>query len=82
MKQFYEPNLGIDPNSPFARDTNGKLLRGSYWQDMSEHSIILTMKSGIGANLENAEKRAHLTDIGHANLIDEVCTQEILPPED
>ena len=82
MKQFHEPHLCIDPNNPFARDTNGKLVRESYWLDMSERSIILTMTSGIGANLENSEKRAHLTDIGHANLIDKVCSQEILPPED
>jgi hypothetical protein len=39
------------------------------------------MTSGIGANLTNDEKRAHLTDLGRAHLVDRVCPQEILPPD-
>ena len=37
--------------------------------------------NGIGANLTNDEKRAHLTDLRREHLIDQVCVQEILPPE-
>jgi hypothetical protein len=48
---------------------------------MSDRSLILAMTSGIGANLANPEKRAHLADIGREHLVDEVCVQEILPPE-
>jgi hypothetical protein len=33
------------------------------------------------ANLRNEEKRAHLTDLRREHLIDQVCTQEVLPPE-
>jgi hypothetical protein len=48
---------------------------------MSDRSTILAMTQGIGAALTNDEKRAHLADIGRAHLIDDVCVQEILPPE-
>ena len=27
MPRFYEPDLGADPNSPFARDASNKLVR-------------------------------------------------------
>jgi len=37
--------------------------------------------NGIGANLTNDEKRAHLSDLRREHLIDQVCVQEILPPE-
>jgi|TARA_B110000438_G_C15409723_1_gene477044 hypothetical protein len=82
MTQFYKPDLGIDFNNPFARDAENKLVRRSYWLDMSDHSIILAMTSGVGANIENSEKRAHLMDINRASLIEKICIQEILPPED
>ena len=36
---------------------------------------------GIGTALTADEKRAHLADIGRDHLVDQVCTQEILPPE-
>jgi len=39
------------------------------------------MNDGIGANLTNDEKRAHLTDLHRQHLIDQVCIQEILSPE-
>ncbi len=82
MTKFYLPDLSINPNNPFARDSDDQLIRRSYWLDMSDRSIIFTMTIGIGANLENSEKRAHLSDIGRAHLIEEVCVQEILPPID
>jgi hypothetical protein len=82
MTQLHKPDLGVNPNNPFARDADGKLVRRGYWLDMSDQSLVLTMTSGIGANLANPEKRAHLADIGREHLIDDVCVQEILPPED
>ncbi len=82
MTQFYQPDLGTNPDDPFARDADGKLVRRGYWLDMSDRSLILAMTSGIGANLENPEKRAHLADIGREQLVDEVCVQEVLPPEE
>ena len=82
MTQFYQPDLGTNPDDPFARDADGKLVRRGYWLDMSDRSLILTMTSGVGANLENPEKRAHLADIGREQLVDEVCVQEVLPPEE
>ena len=81
MTQFCRPDLGSNPDNPFARDAVGKLVRRGYWLDMSDQSIILVMTSGIGANLANPEKRAHLADIGREHLVDEVCVQEVLPPE-
>ena len=79
---FYVPDLGTDPDSPFARDEDGKLIRRSFWLDMSNRTLILAMTQGLGAHLTNDQKRAHLADIGREALIDQVCVQEILPPGD
>ena len=43
---------------------------------------LLAMTQGIGAHLTNDEKRAHLIDLKREHLIDQVCIQEILPPEE
>ena len=81
MPHFYKPDLTSDPNSPFVRDAAEKLVRRSYWLDMNDRSIVMAMTNGIGAHLTNDEKRAHLADLRRAHLIDQVCPQEILPPE-
>jgi hypothetical protein len=81
MANFHRPDLGADPESPFARDETGKLARRGYWLDMGDRSVVLTMTQGIGTSLTADEKRTHLEDIGRSHLIDQVCTQEILPPE-
>jgi hypothetical protein len=80
--RFYEPDLGADPNSPFARDASNKLVRRSYWLDMPDSTLVLVMTKGIGAHLTNDEKRAHLTDLKREHLIDQVCVQEILRPDE
>jgi hypothetical protein len=41
----------------------------------------MVMTQGIGAHLTKHEKRAHLSDLKREHLIDQVCIQEILPPE-
>ena len=81
MGRFHEPDLGRNPDDPFARDADGRLIRRSFWLDMSDRSLVLAMTQGVGAPLSNDHKRAHLADIGRAHLIDQVCVQEILPPE-
>lgn len=81
MLNFYQPDLGANAENPFARDADNKLIRRGYWLDMIDHSLILAMTQGIGANITNEQKRAHLADIGRANLIDQICIQEVLPPE-
>jgi hypothetical protein len=48
---------------------------------MDDRTLVMVMVNGIGRNLTNDEKRAHLADLGRAQLIDQVCIQEILPPE-
>jgi hypothetical protein len=48
---------------------------------MDDRTLVLVMTKGIGADLTNDEKRAHLVDLGRERLIDQVCIQEILPPE-
>ena len=82
MPQFYKPDLGANPDDPFARGENDKLVRRGFWLDMSDRSLVLAMTIGIGADLSNEQKRAHLADLNREHLIDEVCIQEILPPED
>jgi hypothetical protein len=81
MTHFYEPDLTVDPNSPFVRDAANKLVRRGYWMDMNDRTLIMILTQGIGANLTNDEKRAHLIDLKREHLIDQVCTQEMLLPE-
>jgi hypothetical protein len=64
-----------------VRDAAGKLVRRSYWMDMTDQTLVMAMTRGVGANLTNDEKRAHLTDLRRKHLIGQVCPQEILPPE-
>ncbi len=81
MARFFQPDLSIDLDSPFIRDGEDKLVRRSYWLDMDDRTLVMVMLNGIGANLTNEEKRAHLTDLRREHLIDQVCIQEMLPPE-
>ena len=81
MTRFYQPDLTRDINSPFIRDGADKLVRRSYWLDMDDRTLVMVMVNGIGANLTNDEKREHLADLRREHLIDQVCVQEILPPE-
>ena len=81
MSKYYSPDLGANPEDPFARDADGKLVRRSYWLGMSDQSVVLAMTQGVGAHIPNDQKRAHLEDIGRGSLIDDVCVQEVLPPE-
>ena len=81
MTRFHEPDLSANPDSPFVRDASKKLVRQGYWMDMTDQALVMVMAKGIGANLTNDKKRAHLIDLKRERLIDQVCTQEILPPE-
>jgi hypothetical protein len=49
--------------------------------DKSDKSLLMLMDRGIGSQLTNDEKRAHLLDIGRSHLIDDLFEPEILPPE-
>jgi hypothetical protein len=40
---------------------------------MTDQALVMVMTKGIGANLTNDEKRAHLIDLKRERLIDEVC---------
>src|SRR5437016_12357115 len=81
MTRFYQPDLSTDLDSPFIRDGEDKLIRRSYWLDMDDRTLVMVMVNGIGASLTNDEKRAHLIDLRRGHLIEQVCIQEILPPE-
>ncbi len=81
MPRYFEPDLTTNPDSPFVRDFSNKLVRRSYWMDMTDKTLVTVMTQGIGSNLTNDEKRAHLIDLKREHLIDQVCIQEILPPE-
>ena len=82
MSNFYSPDLSLNPEDPFARDGDGNLVRRGYWLDMGDRSIVMVMSQGIGVGLTNEQKKAHLTDIGRADLIDQVCVVEVLAPEE
>jgi hypothetical protein len=81
VTQFYQPDLSENIDNPFVRDGNNKLVRRTYWLDMNDRTLVMVMTNGIGANLTNDEKRAHLVDLRREHLFDQVCVQEILPPE-
>ena len=81
MSAFYKPDLETELDSPFVRDEEDILIRRSYWLDKSDKSLVMIMTNGIGSKLTNDEKRAHLLDLNKESLIDEICVQEILPPE-
>jgi hypothetical protein len=81
MPRYYEPDLTVDPNSPFVRDAANKLVRRGYWMDTNDRTLVMVLTQGIGTNLTNDEKRAHLVDLKREQLMDQICTQEILPPE-
>jgi hypothetical protein len=51
MTRFYEPDLGTDPDSPFARDAANKLVRRIYWLDMNDRTLVMVMVNGTGAHL-------------------------------
>ncbi len=48
---------------------------------MDDRTLVLVMTKGIGADLTNDKKRAHLADLRREHLLDQVCIQEILPAE-
>jgi hypothetical protein len=73
MAHFYSPDLGSDPENPFARDQDDRLVRRSFWLDMSDRSVVLALTQGIGANLTKDQKRAHLSDIRREHLVDDIC---------
>ena len=81
MIRFYQPDMSENIDSPFVRDGNNKLVRRSYWLDMNDRTLVMVMTNGIGASLTNDEKRVHLAALRREHLIDQVCIQEILPPE-
>ena len=81
MARFYEPDLSKDRDSPFARDASGKLVRRTYWTDMSDRTLVMAMTKGLGANLTNEQKKSHLADLRREHLINQICIQEILPPK-
>ena len=81
MTRYYQPDLSTDLDSPFVRDGEDRLIRRSYWLDMDDRTLVMVMVKGIGSNLTNDEKRAHLIDLRREHLIDQICPQEILPPE-
>ena len=56
MPRFYQPDLGSEPDSPFARDGNNKLVRLGYWLDMNDRSLVLAITHGIGGHLTNDVK--------------------------
>jgi len=80
LTNYFKPDLAVNPEDPFARGEDGKLVRRSFWLDMGDRSVVLAMTQGVGASLRGEEKRLHLSDIGRENLIDDVI-QEVLPPE-
>ena len=60
MTRFYQPDLGSEPDSPFARDAENKLMRRGFWLDMNDRSLVLAMTQGVGSHLTN-DKSGHIS---------------------
>lgn len=80
MSDFYRPPLDGRVDDPFMRDGDDRLIRRSFWLDLSDRSMVQVMTQGIGIRLTADEKRAHLVDIRRAHLIEPILEPEILPP--
>ena len=80
MTRFYQPDLSQDIDSPFIRDGADKLVRRSYWLDMDDRTLVVVMVNGIGANLTNDEKRAHLADLRRSAVTLDLNLQSIDGP--
>jgi len=65
------------PESMPAR-FNYPSLPGNPDSTQPKSALVMVMVNGI---MTNDERRAHLTDLKQDHLIDQVCVQEILPPE-
>ena len=50
MPRYYEPDLTVDPNSPFVRDATNKLVRRGYWMDMNDCTLVMVMTQEIGVS--------------------------------
>ena len=48
---------------------------------MNDRTLVMVMTNGIGAKTDERREKEHLTDLRREHLIDQVCVQEILPPE-
>ena len=62
MARFYQLDLSQNIDSPFVRDGDNKLVGRYYWLGIDDRTLVMMMVNGIGENLTNDEKRAHLTD--------------------
>jgi hypothetical protein len=69
MTRFYEPDLTSNPDDPFVRDASNKLVRRGYWMSLGRVKSL--------ARMARHGKEQH----GSPYLIDQICVQEILPPE-
>ena len=47
LTRFYEPDLGSESDSPFARDATNKLVRRAYWLDMNDPHLVMVMTQGL-----------------------------------
>lgn len=77
MTDFYTPTVEDPPDDPFHRDVDGKLVRRSYWLDLSDQSLVMLMNQGLGRKLSYQQKIAHLEDISRAHLAAEMAEIEL-----
>ena len=40
MKNFYKPDYSLEPDSPFARDSQNKLIRKTYQKAKKNNKIV------------------------------------------
>jgi hypothetical protein len=81
MTRLYELDLTVNPNSPFVRDASNKLVRRAYWMDMTDPTFSDGHDERDRCKSDQRRKEGASTDLKREHLIDQVCVQEILPPE-
>ena len=76
MSQVYTPDFDSERDSPFAHQSNKKLVRRSFWSDISGRAIVMPLTQANGFHISNHQKRASLADIRREHLINEICVRK------
>ena len=47
MPRFHQPDLTANPDNPFVRDGEDRLVRRSYWLDMNDRTLVMVMTQAV-----------------------------------
>ncbi len=56
MPNFYQPDLGLNPDDPFARAADRRVEWRGYLLNIFEQGVVLGLTPGTGAHLAHLHK--------------------------